>query len=287
MAGLLDAVPLLRAAFIRKFLSRRNYFRNMSAQGLPINLLAQFVPRPPAEFERPRRAHKLVEITPMSAFVEKFEKECPPPPEPFESPVERKNRVKLEQKVFHEQEVELLKLQYKPNDVGSATADPYRTLFVGRLAYDTTERTLKRVFDEWGRIKEVKLVKDKEGKSRGYAFIEYEDERDLKDAYKHADGIKIDGRNVLVDVERGRTVPEWLPRRLGGGKGPERVGFDPKQVGIKRSRQPPKEYPESKRYRDHNHRDNTRRDNTRYNDRREDTRHREDTRSHYRPNTRY
>lgn len=34
-------------------------------------------------------------------------------------------------------------------------------------------------------------------------------------AYKHADGRKIDGRRVLVDVERGRTVKGWLPRRLG------------------------------------------------------------------------
>lgn len=34
-------------------------------------------------------------------------------------------------------------------------------------------------------------------------------------AYKHADGKKIDGRRVLVDVERGRTVKGWMPRRLG------------------------------------------------------------------------
>lgn len=34
-------------------------------------------------------------------------------------------------------------------------------------------------------------------------------------AYKHADGKKIDGKRVLVDVERARTVKGWLPRRLG------------------------------------------------------------------------
>ena len=34
-------------------------------------------------------------------------------------------------------------------------------------------------------------------------------------AYKHADGKKLDGRRVLVDVERGRTVKGWRPRRLG------------------------------------------------------------------------
>lgn len=43
-------------------------------------------------------------------------------------------------------------------------------------------------------------------------------------AYKHADGKKIDGRRVLVDVERSRTVKGWLPRRLGGGIGGTRRG---------------------------------------------------------------
>lgn len=38
---------------------------------------------------------------------------------------------------------------------------------------------------------------------------------DILAAYKHADGKKIDGKRVLVDVERARTVKGWLPRRLG------------------------------------------------------------------------
>lgn len=47
------------------------------------------------------------------------------------------------------------------------------------------------------------------GKSRGYGFIEFEDKKDMKEAYKSADGRKIEGRRVLVDVERGRTVETW------------------------------------------------------------------------------
>lgn len=38
---------------------------------------------------------------------------------------------------------------------------------------------------------------------------------DFTDAYKKADGMKIDGRRVVVDYERGRTQKSWLPRRLG------------------------------------------------------------------------
>lgn len=40
-----------------------------------------------------------------------------------------------------------------------------------------------------------------------------------KAAYKDADGLKILGRRILVDVERARTVKGWKPRRLGGGLG--------------------------------------------------------------------
>ena len=46
-------------------------------------------------------------------------------------------------------------------------------------------------------------------------------------AYKYADGKKIDGKRVLVDVERGRTVKGWRPRRLGGGLGNSRRAPSP------------------------------------------------------------
>lgn len=46
-------------------------------------------------------------------------------------------------------------------------------------------------------------------------------------AYKRADGKKIDGRRVVVDIERGRTIKGWKPRRLGGGKGGRKSHYDP------------------------------------------------------------
>jgi hypothetical protein len=41
---------------------------------------------------------------------------------------------------------------------------------------------------------QVTLVKDATGKSRGYAFLQFEVEADMKDAYRRGDGRKIDGR---------------------------------------------------------------------------------------------
>lgn len=48
------------------------------------------------------------------------------------------------------------------------------------------------------------------GKPRGYAFIEFEHKNDMKSAYKMADGRKVENKRVTVDVERGRTVPNWF-----------------------------------------------------------------------------
>lgn len=100
----------------------------------------------------------------------------------------------------------------------------YNTLFVGRLAYEVSERKLLREFESFGPVKDIKIITDKDGKSRGYAFIEYEYEDDMKRAFRAADGMRIEGRPIVVDVERGHTVPTFLPRRLGGGLGGTRIG---------------------------------------------------------------
>lgn len=71
-----------------------------------------------------------------------------------------------------------------------------------------------REFETYGRVKRVKMPLDpKTNLPCGYAFVEFEREKDMKEAYKTADGKKIDGKRILVDVERGRTVRGWLPRR--------------------------------------------------------------------------
>ena len=96
----------------------------------------------------------------------------------------------------------------------------YNTLFVGRLAYEVTERKLLREMEAYGPVKDLKLITDKKtGESKGYAFVEYEREDDMKRAFRAADGMRLEGRAIVVDVERGHTVPNWLPRKFGGGLG--------------------------------------------------------------------
>ena len=87
-----------------------------------------------------------------------------------------------------------------------------------------TERQLRREFEIYGEIVSLKMITEQGGKPRGYAFIEFAKEEEMKAAFRDADAKKINGRRVVVDVERGRTVEGWRPRRLGGGLGQTRAG---------------------------------------------------------------
>ncbi|XP_042519858.1 U1 small nuclear ribonucleoprotein 70 kDa-like [Macadamia integrifolia] len=197
--------------------------------GLTNNLLKLFEPRPPLEYKPPPEKRKCPPYMGMAQFVSNFaepgDPEYAPPVKLGETPVERRARIhklRLEQGAAKAAE-ELEK--YDPASDPNVSGDPYKTLFVARLNYETTEHRLKREFEAYGPIKRVRMITDKEtNKPRGYAFIEYMHTRDMKAAYKQADGRKLDNRRVLVDVERGRTVPNWRPRRLGGGLGSTRVG---------------------------------------------------------------
>ncbi|KIM84388.1 hypothetical protein PILCRDRAFT_68531 [Piloderma croceum F 1598] len=68
----------------------------------------------------------------------------------------------------------------KPADDPEAVGDPYKTLFISRLHKGATENDLRREFESYGTIERVRIVRDKKGRSRGYAFIVYERERDMK-----------------------------------------------------------------------------------------------------------
>lgn len=194
-------------------------------QYLPPNLLALFAPRPPLTYlpppkplihERKNRTFGL-----LSDYKKHFEesKDAPVRPklETKAQRIERKKREKLELATY---KVEQAIALWDPSNNPDATTDPYRTLFVARLNYDTSEAKLRREFESFGQIKRICMIQDRvQSKPRGYAFIEYKKEKDMHEAYKRADGKRIDGKRVLVDVERGRTHKGWLPRRLGGGLG--------------------------------------------------------------------
>lgn len=198
---------------------------------MPPNLLALFAPRDPIPYLPPvdklphekKQTHNYHGIAQyVHLFEDPIDTPAPVEVETREERRERRKKEKAEQVAYKlEQEIAL----WDPNNVDRETTDPFRTLFVARVNFYTSESKLRREFEQYGNIKSINVVMNqKNNKPRGYAFIEYESEKDMHSAYKHADGKKIDGKRVLVDVERGRTVKGWLPRRLGGGLGGTRKG---------------------------------------------------------------
>jgi len=210
------------------------------AHYLPPAIMAFFQPRPPLEYKPTIEKRKMPPLHGMAQFVERFKD---PVPEPVIKTTPAQARAKKIQKrakrAAERIKLQLAKWDPKANNPALMTADAYKTLFVARVSFDVSEEDLKDEFEYYGPIVKVRIVQDKKGKSRGYGFVEFERSKDLKEAYKDADGRKIKGRRILVDVERGRTVREWKPRRLGGGLGATRAGG--KDVNQKYSgREPPK-----------------------------------------------
>ncbi|KAF8199494.1 hypothetical protein BJ912DRAFT_1020111 [Pholiota molesta] len=199
---------------------------------LPPNLLKLFAPRPPLPYVRPiDRDIDRIRKKEVSGAMEEGEEPVFTHAEETKRQIrreERKAKRTEEYKIAKELVVSILfALCYpvtdpscpdKPADDPEAIGDPYKTLFISRLHKTATETDLRREFEGYGTI-------ERKSRSRGYAFIVYERERDMKAAYKESDGLQIMGKRILVDVERGRTVRGWKPRRLGGGLGgrPKRV----------------------------------------------------------------
>ncbi|WOL01985.1 zinc finger CCCH domain-containing protein 25-like [Canna indica] len=73
-------------------------------------------------------------------------------------------------------------------------------IFVGGISFDLTEGDLLAVFAQYGEVVDVNLVRDKAtGKSKGFVFLAYEDQRSTILAVDNLNGAKILGRIVRVD----------------------------------------------------------------------------------------
>lgn len=73
-------------------------------------------------------------------------------------------------------------------------------VFVGGIPFDLTEGDLLAVFAQYGEVVDVNLVRDKgTGKSKGFAFLAYEDQRSTNLAVDNLNGAQILGRIIRVD----------------------------------------------------------------------------------------
>jgi cold-inducible RNA-binding protein len=88
-----------------------------------------------------------------------------------------------------------------------------KNLYVGNMAFTTTEATLREVFSQYGTVTKVQLIMDREtGRPRGFAFVEMSDGGDQ--AIAALNGAQLDGRALTVNEAKPR---EDRPRGGGGG----------------------------------------------------------------------
>nr|XP_020504577.1 RNA-binding motif protein, X-linked 2 [Labrus bergylta] len=82
-------------------------------------------------------------------------------------------------------------------------------IFIGGFPYELSEGDIICVFSQYGEIVNINLVRDKKtGKSKGFCFICYEDQRSTILAVDNLNGIKIKGRTIRVDHVKDYRPPK-------------------------------------------------------------------------------
>ncbi len=90
-------------------------------------------------------------------------------------------------------------------------------IYVGNLSPETSEADLRELFEEYGPLSSVAIIKDRmTQESRGFGFVEIPNDEQARQAIKNLNGTELDGSNI--------TVNEARPREERGGGGGGRSG---------------------------------------------------------------
>lgn len=86
-----------------------------------------------------------------------------------------------------------------------------KNLYVGNLAWATTENEIRTAFEAHGEVTSVKLIEDREtGRPRGFGFVEMSDDSAAQEAVNALDGKDFGGRSIKVNEAKPRTErPRW------------------------------------------------------------------------------
>jgi RNA recognition motif-containing protein len=78
-------------------------------------------------------------------------------------------------------------------------------IYVGNISYDTEEETLRRLFEEHGKVSSVNIITDRySGMSKGFGFVEMSTNDEASAAIDALNGREVDGRNIRVNEARER-----------------------------------------------------------------------------------
>jgi cold-inducible RNA-binding protein len=94
-------------------------------------------------------------------------------------------------------------------------------VFIGNLPWKTTTEDLVTLLQDMGyAFRSAKVIEDREtGKSRGFAFVEFETPEGAEQAIKNLNDYVIDGRTLLVAEAKERTERPGGGGNRGGGDG--------------------------------------------------------------------
>lgn len=92
-----------------------------------------------------------------------------------------------------------------------------KKLYVGNLPYSATEEDLRELFSACGEIESLKIMKDQfTGGSKGFGFIEMENENDAKKAITTLQGIELKGKSLTVAEARPQQKRQGFNSRGSG-----------------------------------------------------------------------
>jgi RNA recognition motif-containing protein len=95
-----------------------------------------------------------------------------------------------------------------------------KRLYVGNLSYSVTSEILQELFEQYGQVRSAQVLSDREtGRSRGFGFVEMDDDAAADAAIENLDGRDHDGRRLTVNEARPRTPGGGGGGGYGGGGG--------------------------------------------------------------------
>jgi RNA recognition motif-containing protein len=86
-------------------------------------------------------------------------------------------------------------------------------IFIGNLAYTTTEQDLRQLFEPYGVVDKVNIITDRDtGRAKGFGFIEMAESQAAKAAIQGLQGTELGGRTLTVNEAKPRE-PRREPSR--------------------------------------------------------------------------
>ncbi|KAK3818631.1 MAG: hypothetical protein J3Q66DRAFT_338133 [Benniella sp.] len=118
-----------------------------------------------------------------------------------------------------------------------------RTLFVSGFSHRTRARDLAYEFERYGPLVRCDIPALRNESSKPYAFVEFEDDRDAREAYHEMRDVRFEGYRLDVQFAKNAPSASWRYER-GGGRGrsrsPRRGRSPPRRRSPRRSPSPPR-----------------------------------------------